>query len=32
MSAERALGEQPSLFPNRLLLAPQHEPSAAVRL
>jgi len=32
MSAERALGVQPSLFPNRLLLAPQHEPSAAVQL
>lgn len=32
MTAERALGEQPSLLHNRLLLAPQHEPSAAVRL
>jgi len=32
MTAERALGAQPSLFHQRLLLAPQHEPSAAVRL
>jgi phosphoribosyl 1,2-cyclic phosphodiesterase len=32
MTAERALGEQPSLLHNRLLLAPQHEPSGAVRL
>ncbi len=33
MTAQRALGEQPSLLhSNRLLLAPQHEPSAAVRL
>jgi len=33
MTAERALGEQPGLFlQNRLLLAAQHEPLAAVRL
>ena len=32
MTAERALGAQPSLLHNRLLLAPQHEPLAAVRL
>jgi len=32
MTAERALGAQTSLFEKRLLLAPQHEPSAAVRL
>jgi phosphoribosyl 1,2-cyclic phosphodiesterase len=32
MTAERALGEQTSLLHNRLLLAPQHEPSTAVRL
>ena len=32
MTAERALGAQPSLLHNHLLLAPQHEPSAAVRL
>jgi len=33
MTAERALGAQPDLFlQNRLLLAPQHEPLAAVRL
>jgi len=32
MTAERALGAQPSLFHQRLLLAPQHEPAAAVRL
>ena len=32
MTAERALGAQTSLLRNRLLLAPQHGPSAAVRL
>src|SRR5579864_2007720 len=32
MTAERALGEQRSLLHNRLMLAPQHEPLAAVRL
>jgi len=32
MSAERALGEQRNLLRNRLLLAAQHEPLAAVRL
>ena len=33
MTAERALGDQPGLFhQKRLLLAPQHEPLAAVRL
>ncbi|HUK43446.1 MAG TPA: MBL fold metallo-hydrolase [Candidatus Bathyarchaeia archaeon] len=33
MTAERALGAQPGLFlQNRLLLAPQHEPAAAIRL
>jgi len=32
MTAERALGRQPSLLHNRLMLAAQHEPLAAVRL
>ncbi len=32
MTAERALGAQPSLLHNRLLLAHQHGPSAVVRL
>jgi len=32
LTAERALGAQTSLLRNRLLLAPQHEPSVAVRL
>jgi phosphoribosyl 1,2-cyclic phosphodiesterase len=33
MTAERALGAQPGLFlQSRLLLAPQHEPAAAIRL
>ena len=32
MTAERALGEQRSLLGNRLLLAAQHQPLAAVRL
>ena len=32
MTAERALGEQRSLLNNRLMLAPQHEPLAAVRV
>ena len=32
MTAERALGEQRNLLRNRLLLAAQHEPLAAVRL
>lgn len=32
VTAERALGEQASLLHNRLMLAPQHEPLAAVRL
>jgi phosphoribosyl 1,2-cyclic phosphodiesterase len=32
MTAERALGEQRSLLNNRLMLAAQHEPLAAVRL
>jgi len=32
MAAERALGEQRNLLHNRLLLATQHEPLAAVRL
>jgi len=32
MTAERALGRQPSLLRNRLMLAAQHEPLAAVRL
>jgi len=32
MSAERALGGQRDLLRNRLMLAPQHEPLAAIRL
>lgn len=32
MTAERALGQQRDLLRNRLLLAPQHQPLAAVRL
>jgi len=32
MTAERALGRQPRLLHNRLMLAAQHEPLAAVRL